>query len=208
MITDQEARTYLGAMCPRGDGMVRGSDVSNVKAYLDGLDLVVTMSHSQHGAFEVRFVEIGPEFIYPSWKEHDEGVTNDDAREIVESGTWEINVDKRQLYAGRQSFLGYSSTRINFADIILTLPESVPTDGRCRACGSEEFILRSFGTQRLKVVGPHNFESTAPASLKILNAIPHIQCASCNTEHSSSGTFNGGFIVDGRSNRREDQVKT
>ena len=210
MITREDERKYLGAFHSRGSGGVRGTEVGKTKAYVEGKDIVVDFNHSKYGASRVTFTNVfvnycHSRFEYETVEEMKDNYLKD-AANIIEWGTWEFNLDKDTIVAFHSNWAGHYSTSVTYEDIILTLPENLPDDGTCKVCGSEEFVLRSFGTQRLKVTGPYTFESTAPAALKILNAMPHIQCASCNTEHSSSGSFNGGFVVDGRSNRREDQM--
>jgi hypothetical protein len=209
VITQNQERIYLGAMHARGSGNVRGSEVANVEPSIVDNELIVKMTHSHYGAMEVNFIGMSIDYAYPArgydTDEAREANLTDDAMRIIQYGTWEIDIDKKSLSAMNENVFGYSRARISFSDMTVTIQDNIPEDGQCRACGSEEFILKSFGTQRLKSVGPHNFEATSPATLSIINSSPRITCASCNTEHASSGTFNGGFVIDGRSNRREDR---
>jgi hypothetical protein len=208
VITVEEQRKYLGAFNARGSGSVRGTEVGKTTAQIDGKNILVTFYHSKYGVVQVTFTDVFVNYCwtYKDYESIEERDLNEleDAAKLIELGTWGINLEDRVITAHFTNWRGYYSTYVKFTDISLALPDNIPNDGTCTVCGSEEFVLRSFGTQRLKVIGPYTFESTAPATLKILNAIPHIQCASCDTEHSSSGSFNGGFVVDGRSNRRED----
>lgn len=206
MITKEDERKYLGAFGARGQGNVRGSEVAKTTARWSDSNLIVEFNHSKYGTVFLTFVEATVRYAY-DYKDYDSdedrlAALPDSAASIVEYGTWTIDLENKTLDAHHENWMGHSSTRIEFEDIVLVYP-SVIDDGTCKVCGSDEFYLHSFGTQALKAVGPHEFVSLRPAYLKIRNAFPAIKCTQCQTPHSSSGTFNGGFIIDGKSNRRD-----
>ena len=200
----KDISTYLGDLYPRGSGSVRGGEVSKTEAHWEGedSDLVVSIQHARHGLFSVRFTNVEISYAY-----HDvDGDARANTIYVLEYGTWSIDPDTKTLTAGRDSFMGYSSAKFSYDTLELDLPDTPPKDdGSCRVCGSFDFVLHSFGTQPLTAVGPHNFTARASASLSIRNSSPTIRCQECNTPHASSGPFNGGFVIDGKSNRREDR---
>lgn len=212
MITKEEERKYLGAFYARGSGSVRGQEVAKTTARWTDHNLVVEFNHSKYGTIILTLIEATVGYAYDSleydYEEDRLAALPESAARVVEYGTWNINLESKTLDAHHENWIGHKSTRIDFEDITLVYPSVVSDDGTCKVCGSDEFFLRSFGTQALKSVGPYNFVSLRPAYLKIHNASPTISCTQCQTPHSSSGTFNGGFVVDGVSNRREDLVTT
>ena len=185
-VTDPKAIAgYLNCLKGVGsEGRYRSSEVGPCSAEWSGLDLVVTIRSSRLGEYKITLTNPKVTSYYTAF-DSDPVATPEELCQVIPPAIWSVDPDRKQLRTEATNISGARMT-LEFDELLVDAPDvdTLPDDGSCRSCGSDEFILQTFARTTVKAVGKREYEALDQTRVLLKNASVDIKCANCRTEVS------------------------